>query len=133
VVLINGAPVAWKSTLQRQIAHSTAEAEYIALSDAGREAMFVKRLLGELGVDLTLPIIIYEDNQVAKQMAEEVATKRSKHIDIRYHHIRELVDGEEVMIKECRTDKMIADMLTKNLARDPFTRHRDRIMAKGEC
>jgi hypothetical protein len=95
--------------------------------------MFVKRLLNELGVDLTLPIVMYEDNQVAKLMAEEVATKRSKHIDIRYHHIRELVDRGEIVIKECRTDKMIADMLTKHLAKDPFTRHRDRIMAKGEC
>jgi transposase InsO family protein len=133
VVLINGTPVAWKSTLQRQIAHSTAEAEYIALSDAGREAMFIKRLLNELGVDLTSPIVMYEDNQVAKLMAEEVATKRSKHVDIRYHHIRELVDRGEIIIEECRTDKMIADMLTKNLTRDPFIRHRDRIMAKGEC
>jgi uncharacterized protein (UPF0254 family) len=77
--------------------------------------------------------VMYEDNQVAKLMAEEVTTKRSKHVDIRYHHIRELVDRGEIVIEECRTDKMIADMLTKNLTRDPFIRHRDRIMAKGEC
>jgi len=54
-------------------------------------------------------------------------------VDIRYHHIRELVDAGEIVIEECRTDKMIADMLTKPLAKEPFVRHRDRIMAKGEC
>jgi hypothetical protein len=131
-VLINGAPVGWKSTLQRSVAHSTAEAEYIAMSDAVREAMYFRQLLGELGHHVET-ITVYEDNQVAKRMAEEVATKRSKHIDIRYHHVRELVAAGIVKIVECRTENMLADMLTKPLPKDKFYPLRDRLMAKGEC
>lgn len=133
VVLVNGAPVAWKSTLQRQIAHSTAEAEYISLSDAAREATYIKQLLGEMGHEINEAIIVYEDNQTAKIMAEEVATKRSKHIDIRYHHVRELVGRGTIKIEECRTSDMVADLLTKPLPKEAFIKHRDRIMAKGEC
>ena len=132
VIFVNGTAVAWKSCLQPIIAHSTAESEYIALSDSAREAVYIKRLLEAMNYNIDA-ITIYEDNQVAKRMAEEIATKRSKHIDIRYHHIRELVEKGEVKIEECRTDTMIADMLTKPLPKERFRILRDRMMAKGEC
>lgn len=133
MVLVNGTPVSWRSTLQRQIAQSTAEAEYIAMSDAAREAVYVKRLLGEMGHDLNSAIVVHEDNQVAQMMAEEVATKRSKFIDVRYHYVRELVADGVINVQHCSTHNMAADILTKPLPREVFERHRDRIMAKGEC
>ena len=133
VILVNGTPVSWKSALQPVIAHSTAESEYIAMSDAAREATYIQSLLHAMGVNTQQAIIIHEDNQVAKLMAEEVATKRSKHVDIRYHHIRELVEQGTIIIKECRTQDMVADMLTKALPKDRFCMLRDRIVAKGEC
>lgn len=98
VILINGAPVSWKSTLQRQIAHSTAEAEYISLSDAARELKFVRTLILELGHVVEGAVNIYEDNQTALIMATEVTTKRSKHVDIRFHHIRDVVANKELAI-----------------------------------
>lgn len=133
VVLVNDTPVAWRSGLQQLIAHSTAESEYIALSDAAREAIYIQRLLHDMGCDTTPPITMYEDNQVAKRMVEEVATKRSKHIDIRYHHLRELVANGQVKIIDCRTQDMVADILTKPLPKDTFLRMRARLVAKGEC
>lgn len=133
VVLINGSPVSWRSTLQRQIAHSTAEAEYIAMSDAVREACYVRQLLQEMGHELGSKITVYEDNTTAKIMAEEIATKRSKYIDVRYHFVRDMVMNGTIQLKYCATTDMVADMLTKPLAKDTFARHRDRIMAKGEC
>lgn len=133
IILINGAPVSWKSALQPVIAHSTAEAEYIALSDAAREATYVARFIAELGYSHSGPIIMYEDNQVAARMAAEVATKRSKHLDIRYHHIRALAHSGDIAIVDCRTDDMLADLLTKPLARDRFALLRQRLLAKGEC
>jgi hypothetical protein len=131
LILINGTPVAWSSTLQAIIAHSTAMAEYIALSESLRVAMYIKRLLQELGCDPG-PITVYEDNMTTKIMAEEITTKRSKHIDIRYHHVRHLVDSGDINIVYCPTTDQLADALTKPLPKDTFCKLRDRFMAKGE-
>jgi hypothetical protein len=79
------------------------------------------------------PIVIYEDNQTAKRMAEEIATKRSRHIDVRYHYVRELVRRGAVVIQDCRSDDMLADLLTKPLPKVRFYMLRDRFMSKGEC
>lgn len=132
VVLINGVPVAWRSALQSIIAHSTAEAEYVAMSDGAREAKYIAQLVREMGFEPEAPIIVHEDNQTAKRMGEEIATKRSKHIDVKYHHVRDLVQHGVIEVVECRTDDMLADILTKPLPKDTFCRLRDRLMAKGE-
>ena len=132
LVLINGTPVAWKSGLQPIVAHSTAEAEYISLSDAVREAMYIRRLLSELSID-SGPITAHEDNITTKIMAEEISTKRSKHVEIRYHYVRDQVSAGLVNIKYCPTQDQLADALTKPLAKDSFVRLRDRFMSKGEC
>jgi hypothetical protein len=131
--MINGTPVHWRSTLQPIIAHSTAEAEYIAMSDACRDAVRIKQFLGELGYDIPSPIIVHEDNMTTRVIATEVATKRSKHIDIRYHHVRNLTHDGIIDIKYCPTKDMLADTLTKALPKDAFINLRDRFMAKGEC
>lgn len=135
VIMVSGAPVAWRSTLQKVIAHSTAEAEYIAMSDAVREAVYIQHLLQAMGYSANIeqPITVYEDNQVAKRMAEEIATKRSKHIDIKYHHVRELAANGIIKIVDCRTADMLADTFTKPLPKDRFCMLRDRLMSKGEC
>ena len=72
---------------------STAESEYVALSQAAQEAVWVRRLLEEIGMDLTQnPTLIHEDNQGAIAIARNpVAHARTKHIDIRYHFVREAI------------------------------------------
>lgn len=132
IIMVNGTPVSWKSALQPIIAFSTAEAEYISMSDAVRDAMFIRRLLQELGYDITGPITVYEDNQTAKTIAEEIATKRSKYIDLRYHHIRHLVASGAIKIEYIRSSDQLADVLTKALPKDTFCKLRDRFMAQGE-
>lgn len=132
IVMLNGTPVSWKSSLQPLVAHSTAEAEYIALSDAVRDATFVHRLLQELSLATSGPITVYEDNNTTIVMANEIATKRSKYIDVRYHHVRALVASGQVNIVYCPTADMLADALTKALPKDRFCTLRDRFMAKGE-
>ena len=132
IIFINNTPVAWKSQQQPIIAHSTAEAEYIAMSEAVREATAIKRLLTELGHHITDPIKTLEDNQVAQRMADEITTKRSKHIDIRYHYVRDAAARNIIEIEYCPTADQLADILTKALPRDAFQRLRDRFMVKGE-
>jgi hypothetical protein len=133
MVAINGVPVSWRSTLQPIVARSTAESEYVAMAEAAGEAMYVRQLLRELGHDVVGPIVIYEDNQTAKRMAEEIATKRSRHIDVRYHYVRELVRRGAVVIQDCRSGDMLVDLLTKPLPKVRFYMLRDRFMSKGEC
>lgn len=133
LVMINGTPVSWRSARQPIIALSTAEAEYIAMSDSAREAITILRLVNEIGFNVQGPITAHQDNLSAKSMAEQVATKRSKHIDLRYHYVRHLVANGDINIKFCRTNDMLADALTKALPRDTFVSLRNRFMAKGEC
>jgi transposase InsO family protein len=133
IVMLNGSPVAWRSTLQRIQAHSTAEAEYIAMSEGARYGVYVRQLVQEMGGAVRGPIIMHQDNRTAKIMAEEITTKRSKHVDIAHHFVRGLVRRGEVDVRYCRTDEMLADVMTKLLPRDTLERLRDRFMVMGEC
>ena len=106
----------WKSRKQESVALSTAEAEYIALSSAAQEAVWLRRLFAELGNGSKSPITIMEDNQSAIAMAKNSKFHgRAKHIDIRHHFIREKVNDGDIQLLYCPTGDMVADMLTKGL------------------
>ena len=103
------------------MALSTAEAEYMALSDASKEAVHLKALLASIGYGQESPIVVYEDNQAAQKIAENpVLHDRTKHIDIRYHFVRELVRDLKIDIVYIETKKMIADLLTKAVSKQTF-------------
>ena len=89
---MSGGAISWLSQKQATVALSTAEAEYIALGSATQEAIWLRRLLSDLKVEVDTPTDILEDNQGAIAIAKNpVGHKRTKHIDIRYHFIREAV------------------------------------------
>ena len=97
---------------------STAEAEYMALADAAKEAVHMKALLTSLGLEQAAPVVIYEDNQAAQKLAENpVLHDRAKHIDIRYHFIRELVEDMKIKIEHIQTKMMVADLMTKAVSK----------------
>lgn len=121
VFLLCGSAISWKSKRQDTVARSTMEAEYMALSDCASEAMFLRQLLGELQLKQENPTIIYEDNDTAKGLAEErKTTQRSKHIDIKYHYVRELIEKKEIVVKRVESRENCADILTKGVARFQF-------------
>ena len=121
VFFMAGGPVSWQSKTQKSVALSTAEAEYMALSDASKEAVHLKALLASMGYGQSEPIVIYEDNQAAQKIAENpVLHDRTKHIDIRYHFVRELVEGLKISVVYINTKQMIADLLTKAVSRMTF-------------
>ena len=73
----------------------------------------------------TSPTLIYEDNQGAISMAKNpVFHKRTKHVQIHYHFVREAVEQGTIILEYCRTDDMLADSFTKALARDQFEKLR---------
>jgi len=115
-----GGAISWTSRAQRTIALSSTEAEYMALSDCSRQVVWMHTLLGELGYHLT-PIPICGDNQGSIFIASNPVTeKRSKHIDIRYHYIREVIEHKLTEVFFIDGDKNPADLLTKNLGSVKF-------------
>ncbi len=118
-----GSPVAWKSKKQPITATSTTEAEYIALSECSKTSMALGNVIHELTGDNPFPVDIYEDNRAASLIARnESSTKRTKHIDVRYHHIKELVDSNRICIKDICSNDQLADIFTKAFPRDKHER-----------
>jgi hypothetical protein len=137
VICYAGCPVYWQSKLQTEIALSTAEAEYMALSQALRETLPTSNLMKEINVifPLYLPsprfiIKIREDNQSCIAMASNPKfSPRTRHIAIKYHHFCKHVitrtnpDGF-IQIEYCPTDDQIADIFTKPVRDDIFLKLR---------
>ena len=113
--LIGGA-VSWSSKRQEIVAQSTSEAEYVALSHAAKEALWLRNYLHEvwrMPLDATT---IYSDNQSAIALAKDDRYhSRTKHIDIRFHFIRYHVEHGNLTVTYCPTEDMVADTLTKAL------------------
>ena len=127
ILMLAARSVTWTLQLQRTIALSSTEAEYMTLSDCCKQVVWVQSLLNELGFKVTKTPII-GDNQGSLFLASNpVAEKRTKHIDIRYHHIRQRVDDGEVELLHAGTDDQIADILTKNLSHIKFNKHRENL------
>jgi len=120
VFLLHGAAVSWSSKIQRSVSVSTMEAEYVAASEAAKEALWLRQLLSDLGYYLH-PTQLYCDSQCAmKVMQNPVITERSKHIEVRVHSIRGIVASRAIKIVDCRTSEMVADCLTKPLPAEHF-------------
>lgn len=114
VFTIGGGAVSWSSKVQPTVALSTAEAEYMAASSAAREALWLRKLMIDLGRPCVGPVLINCDNQATlKLLVNPIVSSRSKHIDVLHHFVRERIARGEVKFKYCRTEHMIADCFTK--------------------
>lgn len=95
IFLMTGGPISWYSKKQAIVVLSTSEAEYVALSAVTQEAVWLRQLLTDLQVTLSEPIVLMEDNQGAIAIARNpTGHARTKHIDIRYHFVREAMQRE---------------------------------------
>ncbi|GJV64785.1 retrotransposon protein, putative, ty1-copia subclass [Tanacetum coccineum] len=111
--LVQGCVVSWKATLQHVVALSTTEAEYMALTEAVKEAIWLRGLLEELGVELNT-VAVNCDNQGAIHLSRNhVFHERTKHINVRYHFIREVLEAKTVKVLKVGTEHNAADALTK--------------------
>ncbi len=125
VLKLTGAAITWLSQRQPVMALSSTEAEYIALSSAAQQAVWLRRLYEELGLDAKAPNEVCEDNQGAICLASNpVAHKRTKHIDIRHHYICECVTAGLIKLVYVPTQEMTADLFTKSLPTTAFQRLR---------
>jgi len=114
--LIDGGAVSWMLHKQELVMLSTAEAEYIAATHAVKECIWLRRLIGELFPLLLTRMTLHCDNQAALTLAvDDNYHVRTKHIDIRYHFIRQCITWKVIDLVYCPTDDMTADILTKAL------------------
>ena len=117
--------VSWHSKKQESVALSTAEAEFIAATATCTQVMWMRRQVEDLGVQCQSPIIIKVDNSSAINISKNpVQHSRTKHIDIRYHFLKDQVAQNEVKLEFAPTADQIADIFTKPLVRDVFERLR---------
>ena len=116
----SGSPISWSTSKQKSVAVSTSESEYLALSNAVREALFLLQLFNELNADVA-PVKINCDNQAVISMTKNPSHhSKSKHIDVRCHFVREAVVNNKVYVTYCPTGEMLADVFTKPLPKVQF-------------
>ena len=101
------------------------ESEYIALSETATEAIWMKRLLESFGSEID-NMDVFEDNQSCiKLLKNPRQHQRSKHIDVKFHHTRELIEKGAINVEYIATEENIADLLTKHLQRTLLNKHRE--------
>ena len=127
----------WGSKLQKTVALSTMEAEYMALCEASKEAVWLNKLLQSVasqGLRTAIsggPINIKVEKSGCIDFSKiPVEHKCTKHIDIRYHFVREAITTDKVILEHCATDDMVADPMTKELGK---TKHDKHVEAMGLC
>ncbi|KAK9739429.1 hypothetical protein QE152_g9006 [Popillia japonica] len=115
------------TTKQPTVSLSSTEAEYVSLCSATTEAIWLKRLLHDLGIETGI-VNIYEDNMPCIAISKDpVYHKKVKHIDIKYHFIREQIKNKIIEPIYISTQEQIADVLTKGLSSQKFTVFRDKL------
>ena len=131
VIMYTGCPLVWARKLQTEVALSTAESEYIALSTALREVIPAMNLMRELNVIFPVNLVkpgfclVHEDNQSCIAMANsKKMTPRTKHIALKYHHFKHFVERKFIRMEYIDTKEQLADIFTKPLPDDLFQRLR---------
>jgi hypothetical protein len=128
VFMLFGTIITWSSKRQATVALSSCEAEYIAETEAAKEAIWLRRLLGSLGHTGPTAVKILGDNRGALALAKNPEYhSRTKHIDIRYHFVRQKVREELVELEWTGTASNFADGMTKPLGATAFVKFRQAI------
>jgi hypothetical protein len=140
IFMFAGCPILWTLRVQSEVALSTAESEYIAISHATREVLPLIELVEELqdkgvikqSVKPVMRCRIFEDNSGAVELATSIKSPkmrpRTKHINTKYHHFRQQVQEGIIVIKAIGTEDMLVDILTKVVNEETLFRLRSRIM-----
>lgn len=120
--------ISWSSKKQKSVALSSAEAEYIAATDAACEGVWLRRILKDLKFEQKEPTTIFCDNMSTIAMTKNpVFHARSKHIELRHHFIRELVNEKEISMEFINTNNQPADFLTKAVTSEKFEKFKRQV------
>ncbi|XP_050908156.1 secreted RxLR effector protein 161-like [Lathyrus oleraceus] len=123
VFMFGGAPISWCSRKEPVVALSSCEVEYIAASMCACQAVWLVNLLHELDSCTREGVLLLVDNVSAINLAKNpIAHGRSKHIEMRFHYLRNLVSSGQLRLSYCRSEEQVADLLTKSVTNDVFKR-----------
>ncbi|KAK3007813.1 hypothetical protein RJ639_015205 [Escallonia herrerae] len=115
-----GGPICWKSVLQSTTALSTTKAEYMALTEVAKEALWLKGLVDKLGFKQR-GVLLQCDSQSTMNLAKnQVFHARTKHIDVRYHRVREWINSRQIIVHKVHTNDNVAETLTKTVTMENF-------------
>ena len=130
LAILAGGPISWRSQVQPgRRALSTCEAELHAATEAAKDCLHMKALVGDMHLEHTEPIQMHEDNQSTIRVIQRMGiTQRTKHYELRLYFLRDLVDV--IHITYCPTQKMLADILTKNLPAETLRGLREQLVSK---
>jgi len=129
IILVAGVPISWKSKSQPNVTLSSTEAEYVALCETVREVKFVTQLLETLKIDYQKPVKVNVDNIGAVFLSKNRnSSERTKHIDIKYHYIREQMDKGLIDVVFVRSEENLADLFTKNLCGESYNYHAGKLL-----
>nr|GEV23406.1 retrotransposon protein, putative, Ty1-copia subclass [Tanacetum cinerariifolium] len=126
VFILNGGEVDWKSSKQSTTAMSATEAEYIVDSEAGMEAVWIRKFISGLGIGSTInkPIRILCDNSAALHFANKPGVQRgARHFHRKFHYVRECIKLDEIKFLKFHTDENIADPFMKAILNKRLTQH----------
>lgn len=126
--LVGTGAISWASEKQKTVAQSTTESEYIAASQAVKELVWLKLLLRDLSSEtIDIPILGIDNQSAIKIIKNPEFHKRTKHIDVRYHFIREKFEKKMFLLKYVSTADQLADSFTKPLPKEKFVKFRNSI------
>ncbi|XP_055614838.1 uncharacterized protein LOC129761153 [Toxorhynchites rutilus septentrionalis] len=132
VFQVFGNSIMWTTRKQLIVSLSSTEAEYVSLSQAACDVIWLRNLLEDLRIDCCTPTTLYEDNQSCIHIANEPRDqKRLKHLDIRYHFIRECIQNGQIKVEYIQTQRQVADLFTKSLPGVSFKEHRFTLGLRG--
>ncbi|KXJ69469.1 hypothetical protein RP20_CCG026912 [Aedes albopictus] len=118
LIMFGGGVIQWSSRKQSCVALSSTEAELVALAEGCQELIWTKRLLEDVGVSSSDPVVVYEDNQSCIKLVESDRMERkTKHIETRFYFVRDLHQQRQIDLQYCPSEEMLADLLTKPLHR----------------
>jgi hypothetical protein len=115
VIVVCGGPVSWKSRLCKTLAHSSCEAEYMALSEVGKEVIWLCNFFDEIGVDYHTPEVYCDSTSAIAWGEDPIQHQRTKHVEIDYYYIRDIVSSKRVRLFKIDTKNNPADIFTKNV------------------
>ena len=116
MIYLNEAPIGWNSKGQGSMTLSSTEAEYVSMSEGMKDLLFIKMCLNYIKMKINLPMIVLIDNIGAiKMLDSKTGQCKTKHIDTRFHWIKQYVDEGKVRVNYIKSEENVADILTKNL------------------
>ncbi|CAL9028826.1 unnamed protein product [Prunus brigantina] len=123
--LLNSGAVSWSSKKQQIVTLSSTEAEYVAAAASSCQAMWLMKIFEVLGDAQKGPTTIYCDNMSTIKLSRNpVMHGRSKHIDVRFHFLRDLCSDGKIVLEYCKSGEQVADILTKPLKQPAFEKLR---------